>query len=230
MTDTPDSSKKPLAMSRDDQILKSLKRYFYDKEEADIMVDILRKKKRGMKTKLSLRVLDWFVTNFAKKNNTVYEIPSPDNEKDTIVFNVYLQYWDQLKAYGKPYFDPFKRVYKEHSKKTKRFRFKYNRDGDKITTTISQLNFFRWAISNKIIDYVTENIDEIFEDMKTASQKQKQETKEFYENNPIDESDDEESLDSDSPSKKIRKPRQKLSVSATKKVNKYNVKVTLRFN
>ncbi|MFM7979984.1 MAG: hypothetical protein ACKPKO_11780, partial [Candidatus Fonsibacter sp.] len=51
------------------------------------------------------RVLDWFVTNYSKKNNIIYEL-SEDSSSERY-FNVFLQYKCQLKAYKKKMFDPF---------------------------------------------------------------------------------------------------------------------------
>ena len=66
---------------------------------------------------------------------------------------VYLNYKSQLKAYSKKQFDPFCR--------RERILFyvgKYNGvDNDPLRTTVGQLNFFRWAIQNKILDYIYDN-------------------------------------------------------------------------
>ena len=56
------------------------------------------------KSILSLRILDWLVTNYAKKENIVYTIIKNNQE---VNFNIYLDYKNQLKAYSKKYFDPF---------------------------------------------------------------------------------------------------------------------------
>ena len=83
-------------------------------------------------TKISLRIIDWFVTNYAKKYYTVYELPSIRNEKDKIRFKVYNDYKLKLKAYSKRRFDPFCRW--------ERISVPY--DDEKIMeTTIGQLNF-----------------------------------------------------------------------------------------
>ena len=46
---------------------------------------------------ISIRVLDWFVTNYSKKYNILYKLNNDDNN----FFNVYLQYKCQLKSYKK---------------------------------------------------------------------------------------------------------------------------------
>lgn len=99
---------------------------------------------------VSLRLLDWFVTNYSKQNGTGYFI-----NNGTEYFNANISYKAQLKSYKKVYFDPFRR--------TKRFNYKYdNRDPTKkLETTLGQLNFFKWAMSYGIIDYVEANFDDI---------------------------------------------------------------------
>ncbi|CAK0773750.1 conserved hypothetical protein [Gammaproteobacteria bacterium] len=100
------------------------------------------------KANYSLRIIEWFVSNYSKKYNIVYKIGNKD-------FNVYLSYKDQLKSYKKKQFDPFKRYDK----------FNFNIHDATIVTTIGQLNFFKWAISNNILDYVSKYLDKIKEDM-----------------------------------------------------------------
>ena len=51
------------------------------------------------KSKISLRVLDWLVTNYAKKNNIIYELSNSKIRH----FNMYLEYKSQLKAYEVKY-------------------------------------------------------------------------------------------------------------------------------
>ena len=100
-------------------------------------------------SKLSIRILDWFVTNYSKYKKVKYNL-------NNVSFNVWMDYKGQLKGYKKKLFDPFCRK--------KRIPFYYCQD-KYIITTIGQLNFFRWAISNKIIDYVDNHFTEIYNDM-----------------------------------------------------------------
>ena len=81
---------------------------------------------------ISIRVLDWFVTNYSKKCNIIYELPDANNNCDRF-FNVYLQYKCQLKGYKKKLFDPFCRK--------QRIAF-YYAENKSVVTTIKQLNFF----------------------------------------------------------------------------------------
>lgn len=116
------------------------------------------------KTPLSLRLLDWLVTNYSKKYNITYPI---NHSGDIIYFNIYLDYKNQLKAYSKKFFDPFCRQ-KRLIINTNTFRWREYNDSisdSEIVTTVGQLNFFRWFIENKILDYALSNIHLIDADM-----------------------------------------------------------------
>ena len=133
--------------SKDDVLLASLKKFYDVPANLEALADAL-----GSKS-LSLRVLDWFVTNYSKRTNIVYTIRRKHEERS---FNVYLEYKSQLKGYSKRLFDPF-------SRRT-RIEFKVD-EKTTIHTTIGQLNFFRWAICNDVLKYSVENARAIEQDM-----------------------------------------------------------------
>jgi len=150
-------------------------------------------------SKISLRIVDWFATNFAKKNYTLYTITDTNN--CNIRFKVYFDYKLKLKAYSKKRFDPFCRW--------DRISIPY-KNGTFIETTIGQLNFFKWAIENKVIDYIEENYETIENDMNNRNSTSKK--KEIDVNT------------------KTRKKREELSVSATKSIKKEEVEIIVQFN
>ena len=102
-------------------------------------------------SRISLRIIDWFATNYAKKYYTVYQVQDTERR-----FKVYNDYKLKLKAYSKKRFDPFCRW--------DRISVPY-KDGSHIQTTIGQLNFFKWAIENSAIDYIEQNYSTIEKDM-----------------------------------------------------------------
>ena len=105
---------------------------------------------------ISLRSLDHFVTNYSRKHRITYNIELGNNKYS--LFRVNASYKDQLKAYNKKYFDPFCRG--------NRIPWFYGKNGENcIITTIGQLNFFKWTISNNILTYVSENLIKIENDM-----------------------------------------------------------------
>lgn len=129
-------------------LLMSLSKFYNVKSHIQRVLPIIDGQSR-----ISLRLIDWFVTNYAKKNNIVITRQIDNN---IIHFNVYLSYRSQLKAYSKQLFDPFRR--------RERLTFKCD-NKTSIETTIGQLNFFRWIIQNDIIEFVNKHIEEIEEDM-----------------------------------------------------------------
>jgi hypothetical protein len=104
---------------------------------------------------ISLRILDWFVSKFSKYRNKINF-----NINDEEEFDIRISYDAQLKTYRKKNFDPFRRK--------KKFYYFYDDENksSKIFTTIGQLNFFKWVITTKILDFVKDNINEINDEMK----------------------------------------------------------------
>ena len=178
--------------SRQDILMISLSKFFNKNENINKFNKVL-----FGNSKISLRVLDWFVTNYSKKKNIVYNL---EENKEFKKFIVYLDYKSQLKAYSKKQFDPFCR--------RERLIFKDNNER-MINTTVGQLNFFRWAIKNRIVDYVENNLGDIEEDMNNS-------IKHLYRRK-----------NKDKESK--RRKRKELSISATKTVNKHDVKIIVKF-
>lgn len=120
----------------------------------------------NQRTRLSLRLLDWLVTNYSKKYNIIYPVHNKTGE--IRYFNIYLDYKNQLKAYSKKHFDPFCRQ-KRIIVNKKNFSWEpYNKEivpEDCVVTTVGQLNFFKWVLENKIFDYAISNLSLIDEDM-----------------------------------------------------------------
>lgn len=154
-------------------------------------------------SKISLRIVDWFATNYAKKYYTLYVI---DQTTDNVArrFKVYDDYKLKLKAYSKKRFDPFCRW--------DRISIPY-RDDKCIETTIGQLNFFKWALENKVIDYIEKNYETIEKDMNNRNSTSKRKELLVLTDNS-----------------KTRKKREELSVSATKSIKKEKVEIVLQFN
>tara|TARA_B100000886_G_scaffold310737_1_gene245657 strand:+ start:79 stop:759 length:681 start_codon:yes stop_codon:yes gene_type:complete len=206
---------------KQDLLLNKIKKFFKDENNIKDLLEIVEGK-----TKLSLRIIDWFVTNYSKKNliiihNKKKQIErfagskiSPKTKKKLEEkfeeFNVHLNYKAQLKSFQKKQFDPFCR--------RQRINFYYTNDKH-FVTTVGQLNFFKWAIENNILQYIKDNIDVIEKDMnqnikKSKSLKNKNpnmSSKVFCEN-------------------KTRQKRRELSNSATKTINKINSEIVLDFD
>ena len=109
---------------------------------------------------VSLRVIDWLVTNYSKKKNVAYIFHDFSGEER--IFNVYLEYKSQLKSFSKSLFDPFKRG--------PRIQFA-DCYGKPFETTIGQLNFFKWAIRHGVVEYATRHVTDIERDMVESTRK-----------------------------------------------------------
>ena len=100
---------------------------------------------------ISLRLIDWFVTNYAKRHSIGYLMNGQE-------FMVYMSYKSQLKAYSKKLFDPFCR----------RERIMFSLPGSEpFVTTVGKLNFFRWAIEKNIIEYLKKHYEVVETEMNT---------------------------------------------------------------
>ena len=137
-----------LIESKSDLLLKTLKTYFTEERFKTVLPIITGN------SKISLRVIDWFVTNYSKKNQIIYKI-TENNEECYI--NIHNHYRSQLMAYGKKFIDPFCRG-KDH------IIFKVS-DTQCMMTNISQLNFFKWALQYDVLDYIDSNYESIVKDM-----------------------------------------------------------------
>jgi len=238
---------------------------FYEKclvDDKQMFLDII-----SGKSKMSLRIIDWFITNYTKKFNIIYYIPkkkrsvkrrmSPKNnyyessqlEQASSLdrFIVYLRYRSQLKSYNKANFDPFCR----------NDRITGWGDNGDIVTTIGQLNFFRWAIENRVLEYINNNLDDIEKDMNTNIKKNLKKKKKSLKGNIKPETcvvdsenglnttkinagaetdadaateNNEESTDKISDIKSLKRKRRELSKCATKTLNKHRGAIVLDFN
>lgn len=177
--------------TQNELLLKNLIEYYQDDDNMDKMLKIITGE-----SNISLRIVDWFATNYSKKYFTTYNIGN------TKRFKVYIDYKLKLKAYSKKRFDPFCRW--------ERISIPY-KNGNSIETTIGQLNFFKWAMENKVIDYINEHYQDIENDMNNRNSNSR--SKDI----PLDNT-------------KTRKKREELSVSATKSIKKEVVEITVSFN
>jgi len=195
--------------TQNDLLMKCLMDFYNDKSKLNEMMNII-----NGESNISLRIVDWFVTNYAKKFYTIYELPIERNGKTTTTrFKVYNDYKLKLKAYSKKRFDPFCRW--------ERITIPYN-DDSCMETTIGQLNFFKWAIENDIIDFIKKNYQLIEKDMndRNSISKKKKDNTDLQNANIVIAND----------AGKTRKKREELSVSACKCIKKENVKIIVSFN
>lgn len=132
--------------SKEQWVLHRLENFYKENDNLERIQQIL-----NGDSKISLRLIDWLVTNYAKKYNISYL-----TKKGNRHVIVYLAYKSHLKAYSKKMFDPFCRW--------KRIQFLGLKD-----TTVGQLNFFEWAIQDDVLNYLEENYDAVQSDMDECS-------------------------------------------------------------
>lgn len=187
--------------TQNDLLLNNLMEFYKNDDNLDKMLKIITGE-----SKISLRIVDWFATNYAKKYYTLYSFE--DTHGITRRFKVYVDYKLKLKAYSKRRFDPFCRW--------ERISIPY-KNGTFIETTIGQLNFFKWTLENKVINYIEDNYETIEKDMNTRNSTSKRK---------------EISIDNNSTSNntKTRKKREELSISATKSIKKEKVEIVVNFS
>lgn len=130
-------------MSKEQTLLESVNTFYEsDPKHVAYLEDILDKRKG-----ISLRNLEWFITNYSRNKNFTYK--APDGKE----FAVHCAYKSSLDGYSKKLFDPFCR--------TKKFEYTIPNTDRVINTTVAQLNFIRWCIKKNILQYLTTNKDTI---------------------------------------------------------------------
>lgn len=168
--------------SQEQWVLYRLEKFYSNSENLQKVKEIL-----DGTSNLSLRLIDWFVTNYSKKFNVAFLTKA---QKHVIV---YLSYKSHLKAYSKKMFDPFCRW--------KRIKF------HDLETTVGQLNFFEWAITDDILEYLQTHHDEVHADMEERLNEMKEVVK-----------------------VEGKKKRHELSNSATKTLTRHDVKISVKFD
>jgi len=143
ITADPQTRKRKI-FCKQELIIQSLQNFYINRSDISEILEILE----GTSA-MSLRLIDWFVTNYAKQHNISYIHKQQD-------FFVYIDYKNQLKAYSKKLFDPFCR--------RERILFQMS-NIPAFITTVGKLNFFRWAIEKGVIDYIKLNLATVEKEM-----------------------------------------------------------------
>jgi len=104
---------------------------------------------------VSLRMIDYFVTNYARK--ILCEVDTPRGR-----VNIYQSMQSALRGLNKKRMDPFCRQHVDSDGITLRG----------VKTNVAQLSFFRWAIINGVLGYIEAHAQEIRDDMRAAHARQ----------------------------------------------------------
>jgi len=194
-------------ISQQDWLLSELLEFYKNQEYLEIVKKIVNREFIiGKSKKISIRIVNWFVTNYAKQYFTVYD-------NNTERFFVWTRFRSAEDGYSKEMFDPYSRK--------DRIIIPYN-ETTKLITTIGQLNFFKWAILNKVIDYIIEHYDDITNDMtnRLTVKNKKSLTEEIM---VVKENTN------GNANGKTRKKREELSVSACRSIRKEFVPIKITF-
>lgn len=112
---------------------------------------------------VSLRTLDWLVTNYcaSHRTQTLYPLfgPASEGRKVISIFSMCEDYTAHLGRYAKRGFDPFKRGVRGP------FAPSHASPAEAVTTTIGQRRFFQWAITNGVLAYAQKHSAAIEADM-----------------------------------------------------------------
>lgn len=141
--------------SQENMIIKSFEKFYDDENYIKLFIPII-----NSESKISIRLIDYFVTKYSKNNKINYKLKENNIEQ---TFNVYTSYKQQLKAFQKKHFDPFSRG----------DRIPYFIGDSCVITTIGQLNFFKWFISKKVYEYVLSNHNLIESEMNKKNKNEK---------------------------------------------------------
>jgi len=171
-------------------LLDKLLEYYRKNNNLDFMLNII-----NGNSNISLRIVDWFVTNYSKKYYTVISTNNGERLK------IYDDYKLKLRSYSKKRFDPFCRW--------ERITIPFDQNTH-VQTTIGQLNFFKWALENKIIEYIQTNLKTIELDMNSRNNSRSKENKKDL--------------------SKTRKKREELSESACRSIKRENIEVIISFS
>lgn len=141
-------------VSRKDEVLLSSVLQWFNEEESRVRTfsDIV-----NHRNGLSLRIIDWLITNFSKAFSVAIE-------SDGLPRNLCKDYHKNLTAHNKKNFDPFAR----------RRRINIVLFGaEHRVSTIGQLNFFRWFLSKDLVEFLIQNKAVIEKHMKDSEFKSK---------------------------------------------------------
>ena len=152
-------------------LLKSLIVFYKKRDNLNILLQFLKSKQR----RLSLRLLDWLVTNYAKNHPIMIQYKS-----NTVINTefMYLAYKNHLKSFSKKIFDAFARrqhvfyTFDHHVYKicASDMNSHYDRT-DGFITSVAQLNAFRFFISSGVVDYAIQHLEEVEKDMVNSHSK-----------------------------------------------------------
>ena len=160
------------------------------------------KNKDEKETNIPLRLVYWFLTNYAKEKQIVYTIDDPDSPVCGLV-KPSARYTEWLGQYKRGRFD----IYRRNT------RIYFQLDGKEEESTVAQLNFCVFAHMFKVLDYVIDHVQQIHDHRAAAYERQKRKRDEI------------KSIDNGNVNK-----RQRLSRKPTAQCYAYQVPMVVKFD
>jgi hypothetical protein len=231
---------------QDNLLLNDLMQFFESAEHMEKFKQVIDGRSR-----VSLRIIYWFVTNYAKQYETQYPVQMRTGILKDLVeectFKVYHRYKLKLKSYSSKRFDSFcrgDRIYVANGADADANKGTHadaaDADTGETETTIGQLNFFKWCIENKVLEYIEAHYEDIERDMNARNSASRRRALDTADGHAPHEDPTAASATTAAPAgpagpaacttTKKRKPRQELSVVASKCIRREHVHITVKFD
>jgi hypothetical protein len=163
-TTDDDAAPPPVFFDAEGTTLGRRERILLERLEEEYTPSLLRDVLKPLVTQqspVSLRALDWCVTNYAKQHNVMCSSAVVPGQ----LVNVHHAYRATLGHWKRRLFDPFRR----------RDRLRVRIDDEVLETTLGQANFALWAYRTGVLAFSLGHVDAIEADMNAVAQRQKRE-------------------------------------------------------
>ena len=130
--------------------LKQLVQFFDEPMLRGVLLPLI-----SVKSSVSLRVVDWLVTNHAKRHDVTVRFGDKVGGIPERIVNLHHEYRAWLRVWRRRLFDPFAR----------RSRVFFEVEGSFQATTVAQLNFILFAHQLGVIDFVKKHVSVIEREM-----------------------------------------------------------------
>lgn len=115
----------------------------------------------GKSNTISLRILDWLVTSYAKRHKVVIF-------HNQCAIHLHSEYKCFLASHSKKLFDAFRRRKRVHVSENGVVNQSPDEDEEPfLVSTVAQLVFFYWAYQRGIIEYAEKHVHSIEDDLRT---------------------------------------------------------------
>lgn len=148
-------------MNQTQEDIMNLVSTFYDQsQQLDTLVALIKQVDQ-----ISLRLLDWLVTSFARDKNL---LTSPSSESC-----IYEKYKRVLSKYKRRNFDPFRRAKRRVEGVSVAYDVTFVYNGAQLRTTVGQLNFVKWCVESEVYHFAVTHKVEIEDTMLCGQNKTK---------------------------------------------------------